>query len=203
MITAFLTNVSNRHSRVLPETALGIPTCVNCTSVLHCPPYIGYENQTEGPACEWMPHEELRTAARLLRFDRTFPTRRHWHHTLHRLFELDCDDLCKPSRAANHNAKTSGHSGLIVRIKKAYRLEDIVSRIGRLRGNGATLTGRCPLHNEKQGRALVVWTELQKWRCYGKCGIGGDVIDFVRECESRGIDWRGRSAAANGGRGRH
>lgn len=177
-----------------------MPGCAYCTSALHRPPRRVSEHDADGLACEWAPLDEVRQTTALHRFDRAFPTRRHWHHYVHSFFDLSCDELCRPSPAANHNAETPS---LVHRIKQAYRIEDLVSRVTRLHGKGATLTGRCPLHAEKRGRAFVVWTELQKWRCYGKCGAGGDVIDFVRECESRGIDWRGRGAAANGGRGRH
>jgi hypothetical protein len=33
---------------------------------------------------------------------------------------------------------------------------------------------KCPLHHEQNGFSLVVYATY--WRCFGKCGIGGDVI---------------------------
>ena len=82
---------------------------------------------------------------------------------------------------------------IIERIKGAYRLEDIAGRLTRLYGTGNMLSGRCPLHGEKSGRAFTVWVDTQKWKCFGKCLDGGDVIDLVQACMDRGIEWRERS----------
>jgi DNA primase len=37
---------------------------------------------------------------------------------------------------------------------------------------------KCPLHDEKIGTSLVVYSD--HWRCYGKCAIGGDVIRWIQ-----------------------
>ena len=79
---------------------------------------------------------------------------------------------------------------MIERLKRTYRVEDIASRLTRLYGAGDLLTGRCPLHNERKGRAFAVWVSEQRWRCFGRCATGGDVIDLVRECKARGLNWR-------------
>lgn len=75
---------------------------------------------------------------------------------------------------------------LIARLKAAYRVEDMASRWTDLRG-GNTLLGKCPLHNEQQGRSFAVWVDSQRWKCFGKCGIGGDVIDLARAAKERGL----------------
>ena len=75
---------------------------------------------------------------------------------------------------------------LIARLKAAYRVEDLASRWTDLRG-GKTLSGKCPLHNEQQGRSFTVWVDSQRWKCFGKCGIGGDVIDLARAAKERGL----------------
>ncbi len=199
-VTAFLATQSNRHTPVLPRPAIPAISCENCRSVLHRPPRVPYEQQSDGPACDWVGRDELRLSIALNQLDGSFPTKRHWHHHVHSIFGLPCDSLCKSSPVAD---RARNNVPLIERIKTAYRIEDIAGRITELQGNGATLTGRCPLHGEKRGRAFVVWSESQRWRCFGACGAGGDVIDLVRECESRGIDWLGRSAKANGGSGWH
>lgn len=36
---------------------------------------------------------------------------------------------------------------------------------------------KCPFHRERKGFSLVVYAEY--WRCFGKCGTGGDVISWV------------------------
>src|SRR5262245_37422037 len=38
-------------------------------------------------------------------------------------------------------------------------------------------TFRCPFHHEQKGYSLVVYA--MHWRCYGKCGISGDVIGWL------------------------
>lgn len=38
-------------------------------------------------------------------------------------------------------------------------------------------TFKCPFHQERKGFSLVVYADY--WRCFGKCGMGGDVINWV------------------------
>ena len=49
----------------------------------------------------------------------------------------------------------------------------------RLQLAGVRLIGKCPLHDELNGRAFVVHPD-GKWQCYGKCNRSGDVIDLNR-----------------------
>jgi DNA primase len=37
---------------------------------------------------------------------------------------------------------------------------------------------KCPFHHERKGYSLVVYADY--WRCFGKCGSGGDVIEWVQ-----------------------
>lgn len=131
---------------------------------------------------------DLRTGERLLDFNEAFPTWRHWHHEVHSAFGLPCDDLCKPAYHVNHN---SGES-LISRIKAAYRIEEIAEMHTRLRGQ-RVLKGKCFLHGEVHGEAFTVWPDEQRWRCFGACNIGGDVIDLVSAMRERGLDWQAKS----------
>ena len=39
---------------------------------------------------------------------------------------------------------------------------------------------KCPFHQERKGYSLVVYAT--HWRCFGKCGVGGDVIGWVQRC---------------------
>jgi CHC2 zinc finger len=48
-----------------------------------------------------------------------------------------------------------------------------------LHRSGGTWTGRCPIHQERNGRSFVVWGD-RRWSCLGKCQRGGDVIDLER-----------------------
>lgn len=38
---------------------------------------------------------------------------------------------------------------------------------------------KCPLHHEEKGFSLVVYAD--HWRCFGKCGRGGDAIAWLQE----------------------
>ena len=68
-------------------------------------------------------------------------------------------------------------ASLIERVKAAYRVEDVARRLTDLHGD-RTLTGKCPLHREENGRSFVVWPDIQRWRCYGACAKQGDVLDL-------------------------
>ena len=82
------------------------------------------------------------------------------------------------------------HGDLIERVKRVYRVEDVAALITELTGHGDALSGKCPFHNERKGRAFVVWRTSQRWRCFGRCSTGGDVIDLVRECKRHGLPWK-------------
>ena len=64
-------------------------------------------------------------------------------------------------------------------VRKQFPLADYVRRLGiRLRRSGINLIGKCPVHHEQRGEAFSIDPETQKWRCWGKCDRGGDVIDL-------------------------
>ncbi len=84
---------------------------------------------------------------------------------------------------------SQGTLGTVARIKEALRIEDIAARLTTLHGN-SVLKGKCPLHGEQNGEAFTVWVEDQKWRCFGQCNTGGDVLDLIEACMDRGIEWQ-------------
>ena len=88
-----------------------------------------------------------------------------------------------------HTKNTSGQEGLSLfeKVKMAYRIEDLAANVTEMYGSH-TQTGPCPFHNGS-GRELVVWTEIQEWKCYGRCQTGGDVIHFIVECKKAGLNW--------------
>lgn len=154
--------------------------CNYCGNPLHIEAR-GVPGGQQGPACGWESSDQLEAALRHR------PTKAEWHHTFLQGFGLPCDAQCR-------HRKPSGRTlSLIDRIKDHYRIEDIASRLTDLRGYNP-MTGKCPLHGEVHGTAFVVWPEDQKWKCFGACGIGGDVIDLMRACKERGIEWRENGA---------
>lgn len=46
------------------------------------------------------------------------------------------------------------------------------------------LKGLCPLHEEKTA-SFYVYQESQRWRCFGACAKGGDVIDLLARIPDR------------------
>lgn len=58
---------------------------------------------------------------------------------------------------------------------------DIVSYIQRnvdLKKTGNVYKASCPFHTEKSP-SFVVNPTLQRWQCFGACGVGGSIIDFA------------------------
>ena len=61
-------------------------------------------------------------------------------------------------------------------------IESILSPYVNLRRRGKNLVGLCPFHNEKTP-SFTVYPENGSFYCFG-CGVGGDVITFVRRMEN-------------------
>ncbi|MCL2487464.1 MAG: DNA primase [Oscillospiraceae bacterium] len=61
-------------------------------------------------------------------------------------------------------------------------VEPLISSYVPLKRTGRTLTGLCPFHNEKTP-SFVVYTDTNSFYCFG-CGVGGDVITFVKRIEN-------------------
>jgi len=60
-------------------------------------------------------------------------------------------------------------------------IEDVVSGYVSLRARGRTRVGLCPFHGEKTP-SFTVYPENNSFYCFG-CGVGGDVITFVKKIE--------------------
>lgn len=72
-------------------------------------------------------------------------------------------------------------------LKAKNDIVSIVSRYVPLVQKGRSFWGRCPFHNEKTP-SFTVNPSDQIYHCFG-CGVGGDVINFVKEIES--VDFMG------------
>ena len=67
-------------------------------------------------------------------------------------------------------------------LKARHPLGDTVEASGvRLRGRGRVRQGVCPFHEEAEG-SFTVYGDSERWYCFG-CGLGGDVLDFIRRAE--------------------
>ena len=68
-------------------------------------------------------------------------------------------------------------------LKARYPLGDTVEASGvRLRGRGRVRQGVCPFHDEAEG-SFTVYADSERFYCFG-CGLGGDVLDFIRQSEN-------------------
>ena len=68
-------------------------------------------------------------------------------------------------------------------LKARHPLGDVVESAGvRLRGRGRVRQGVCPFHEEVEG-SFTVYSDSQRFYCFG-CGLGGDVLDFLRRTEN-------------------
>jgi DNA primase len=73
--------------------------------------------------------------------------------------------------------------GSVDAVKAAADIVEVVSlRTSLRRVSGARFTGRCPFHEERTP-SFSVDPVGKLYHCFG-CGVGGDVIKFVRETEN-------------------
>lgn len=71
-------------------------------------------------------------------------------------------------------------------VKSAIDIAELAGQYTELHEAGpGRLKGRCPLHNERTASFFVFRTE-QRWRCFGACGDGGDVIELTRRLMEKG-----------------
>lgn len=69
------------------------------------------------------------------------------------------------------------------RLRRDHPVADVIERSGvELRPMGRALVGRCPFHVDGGRPNLYVYPENRRWWCY-RCGVGGDVIDYMRRRE--------------------
>ena len=71
---------------------------------------------------------------------------------------------------------------VIQNVIEANDIVDVISQYVTLKKSGRGYMGRCPFHNEKTP-SFSVSSEKQFYHCFG-CGVGGDVINFVKEIEN-------------------
>ena len=71
----------------------------------------------------------------------------------------------------------------IATVRDRARIEEVVGSYVTLRSVGGTMKGLCPFHDEKTP-SFQVTPSRGHWYCFGACGEGGDVIDFLRKIDN-------------------
>ena len=68
---------------------------------------------------------------------------------------------------------------------KSMNLVAVAEQFTRLVPVGNKLKGLCPLHQERTPSFYVI-PDRQKWRCYGACAKGGDIVDLLDALAEQG-----------------
>lgn len=72
-------------------------------------------------------------------------------------------------------------------VKQRVDIVEFISRYTPLKRTGSTYKGLCPFHSERTP-SFIVFPHTGTWRCFGACGIGGDIFSFVMRKEN--LDFR-------------
>ena len=85
--------------------------------------------------------------------------------------DQELDRRCRP--------KPITTSGSPLARLKALDLANVAGRYTELQRSGpGKLKGRCPLHKERTP-SFYIYTDSQRWRCFGACATGGDVVNLL------------------------
>ncbi len=68
-------------------------------------------------------------------------------------------------------------------IKARIDIVDFISRYVPLQRSGRLYRALCPFHQERTP-SFIVFPERRSWRCFGACGTGGDIFDFLMRREN-------------------
>lgn len=94
------------------------------------------------------------------------------------------EGLAKPTREKKYFKKAAEGSGITAKINSKISILQIAKEYGlKIFGNKAL----CPFHQDTSP-SLVFNPSKNLFRCWSsKCGRRGNIIDFIYECESRGL----------------
>lgn len=68
-------------------------------------------------------------------------------------------------------------------IKQRIDVVEFIGRYVQLKRTGSAYKGLCPFHDERTP-SFAVFPQSGTWRCFGACGIGGDIFSFLMQREN-------------------
>lgn len=68
-------------------------------------------------------------------------------------------------------------------VKQRLDAVELIGRYVELRKAGTIYKGLCPFHSERTP-SFVVYPDRGTWHCFGSCGTGGDIFNFVMRREN-------------------
>jgi DNA primase len=90
---------------------------------------------------------------------------------------------CRTAVQIQQNIEDGGTVGTVDEVKQRLNIVEVISAYVPLKKAGRNYKGLCPFHSEKTP-SFVVFPDSQRWHCFGACGTGGDVINFVMRREN-------------------
>lgn len=78
---------------------------------------------------------------------------------------------------------------LVQEVKRRASILEIAEDCGiGLRQEGACYKGFCPFHDDSATPSFAIWDDSGKWRCFGACQDGGDVLKLYQK--AHGVNFR-------------
>ncbi len=86
------------------------------------------------------------------------------------------------NKVRNRGKKMALPDEFLQELRLRNDITNVISGYVNLKRRGRNMVGLCPFHGEKTA-SFTVYPETDSFFCFG-CGVGGDVISFIRQAEN-------------------